>query len=96
VAKVQLRVESIIGVLERTPPSLRGLLKDLPKELERGDEGEDTWSLGVVTLGQLLGAWMVHDLGHIAQIARVMAKQFGDEVGPWRAYLPVLDSRSAS
>ena len=93
---MQLSVESVIGVLERTPPSLRGLLKDLPEELERGDEGEDTWSLGVVTLGQLLGAWMVQDLGHIAQIARVMAKQFGDEVGPWRAYLPGLDSRSAS
>ena len=178
---MRLSVESVIGVLERTPSSLRGLLKDLPEELARGDEGEDSWSpfdivghlvqgertdwiprvrlilehgesreftpfdrfahfeasrgksledllaefeslrsenlavltamdlqpsdfqrrgrhpdIGVVTLGQLLGAWTVHDLGHIAQIARVMAKQFGDKVGPWRAYLPVLDPRSAS
>ncbi len=38
----------------------------------------------------LLAAWVVHDLGHIAQIARVMAKQYRDEVGPWVPFLPVL------
>jgi hypothetical protein len=47
-------------------------------------------SLGVVTLSQLLSAWVVHDLGHIAQIARVLAKQYREEAGPWIAYLPVL------
>jgi hypothetical protein len=46
--------------------------------------------LGSVTLGQLLSAWVVHDLGHISQIVRVMAKQYQNEVGPWRAYLTVL------
>jgi hypothetical protein len=46
--------------------------------------------LGVVTLSQLLSTWVVHDLGHVAQIARVMAKQYGEAVGPWRAYLPVV------
>jgi hypothetical protein len=45
---------------------------------------------GVVTLKQLLATWVVHDLGHIAQIGRVMAKQYRQEVGPWQAYLPVL------
>jgi len=45
---------------------------------------------GVVTLRQLLAAWVVHDLGHLAQIARVMAKQYREPVGPWEAYLPVL------
>lgn len=53
-------------------------------------EGEHP-ELGAVTLRQLLSAWVVHDLGHIAQIARVMAKQSRDAVGPWREYLPVLD-----
>jgi hypothetical protein len=48
-------------------------------------------SLGTVTLGNLLATWVAHDLGHIAQTARVMAKQYGDAVGPWRAYLPVMD-----
>jgi hypothetical protein len=46
---------------------------------------------GTVTLRQLLATWVAHDLGHVAQIARVMAKQYREAVGPWRAYLPVLD-----
>jgi uncharacterized damage-inducible protein DinB len=46
---------------------------------------------GSVTLRQLLATWVAHDLGHIAQISRVMAKQYREAVGPWRAYLPVLD-----
>jgi hypothetical protein len=46
--------------------------------------------LGPVTLRQLLAAWVVHDLGHVAQAARVMAKQYGDQVGPWVPFLPVL------
>lgn len=46
---------------------------------------------GLVTLSQLLSTWVAHDLGHIAQVARVMAKQYREEVGPWRAYLPVMD-----
>jgi uncharacterized damage-inducible protein DinB len=46
--------------------------------------------LGVVTLGQLLSTWVAHDLDHLAQVARVMAKCYRDEVGPWRAYLRVL------
>ncbi len=47
--------------------------------------------LGAVTLRQLLATWVAHDLGHVAQTARVMAKQYRDAVGPWRAYLPVMD-----
>jgi DinB superfamily len=48
-------------------------------------------ALGQVTLGQLLAAWVVHDLGHLAQIERVMARQYREAVGPWRVYLPILD-----
>jgi DinB superfamily len=66
-------------------------------ELEELDPGRDQWrltgehpELGPVTLEQLLATWVAHDLGHIAQIARVMAKQYRDAVGPWEAYLPVL------
>jgi len=46
--------------------------------------------LGLVTLKQLLATWVVHDLGHVRQIVRVMAKQYRDTVGPWRAYLSIL------
>jgi hypothetical protein len=46
--------------------------------------------LGMVTLRQLLSTWVVHDLGHIRQVVRVMSKQYGDAVGPWKAYLSIL------
>ena len=47
-------------------------------------------ALGTVTLAQLLATWVVHDLSHVAQATRVMAKQYQTAVGPWRAYLPAL------
>lgn len=53
-------------------------------------EGEHP-DFGPVTLRQLLATWVAHDLGHVAQVARVMAKQYREAVGPWRAYLPVMD-----
>lgn len=46
--------------------------------------------LGTVTLRQLLATWVAHDLDHITQIARVLARQYTEEVGPWRAYLRVI------
>lgn len=45
---------------------------------------------GIVSLGQLLATWVVHDLGHVRQIARVMARRYRDDIGPWQAYLPVV------
>ena len=50
-------------------------------------------ALGRVTLEQLLATWVAHDLDHIAQIARVMAKQYDAAVGPWKEYLSVLTDR---
>jgi uncharacterized damage-inducible protein DinB len=47
-------------------------------------------ALGEVTLAQLMATWVVHDLNHIAQVARVMAKQYKNEVGPWVEYLGIL------
>ena len=47
-------------------------------------------ALGPVTLRQLLATWVAHDLGHIGQVVRVMAKQYDREVGPWKEYLPIL------
>lgn len=45
---------------------------------------------GSVTLRQLLATWVGHDLGHIVQVSRTMARQYREEVGPWRAYLSVM------
>ncbi len=47
--------------------------------------------LGVVTLRQLLSTWVVHDLDHLRQIVRVMSKQYREAVGPWKAYLSILE-----
>ncbi|MCG8468763.1 MAG: DinB family protein [Gemmatimonadetes bacterium] len=52
--------------------------------------------LGEVTMGQLLATWAVHDLDHIGQIARVVARQFDASVGPWKQYLPILAPRGPS
>ncbi|RYY39327.1 MAG: DinB family protein [Chitinophagaceae bacterium] len=48
--------------------------------------------LGPVTLAQLLATWATHDLDHISQVVRVLAKQYGDAVGPWKANLKILRS----
>jgi hypothetical protein len=47
-------------------------------------------ALGPVTLSELLATWAVHDLTHVHQLSRVMAYQYREAVGPWRAYLGVL------
>jgi len=48
-------------------------------------------AFGEVTLRQLLSTWTTHDLNHLAQIARVLAKQYSEEVGPWKQYLRILN-----
>jgi hypothetical protein len=50
--------------------------------------------LGVVTLRQLLATWVAHDLDHIAQIARAIARQYSDEVGPWQRYLRIISGNA--
>jgi len=51
-------------------------------------------AFGTVSLSQLLSTWVVHDLNHIAQIARVMAYQYKEAVGPWIAYLGILQQKN--
>jgi|SRR5215813_3827030 len=58
-----------------------------PRDLERPGRHP---ALGVVTLSQLLATWAVHDLTHLHQISRTMAHQYRAAVGPWSAYLGVL------
>ncbi len=45
---------------------------------------------GVVTMGQHLATWVAHDLGHVGQVVRVMARQYSQAVGPWKVYLSIL------
>lgn len=80
-------LDEFAGLREKNLATLRGWnLSDRELALE-GQHPE----FGPVTLRQLLATWVAHDLGHIAQTTRVMAKQYREAVGPWRAYLPVLD-----
>jgi hypothetical protein len=67
--------------------SLRALAGLRDADLERRGQHP---ALGRVTLRQLLSAWVVHDLDHLMQIARVLARQYTDEVGPWREYLRIV------
>jgi hypothetical protein len=62
-------------------------LKLTPELLNKEGRHPD---LGAVTLGQLLSTWVAHDLDHLAQVSRVLARAYTDAVGPWRAYLKVL------
>ena len=64
-------------------------MKLSPADLERRGRHPDP-SFAPVTLGQLLATWTVHDLSHLAQIARVMGKRYAEAVGPWKAFLPML------
>lgn len=64
------------------------------RELNLSDEQLERTGIhpafGAVRLSELLATWMVHDLDHLAQIARVMAKQYQAATGPWTAYLRIL------
>lgn len=46
---------------------------------------------GEVTLRELLATWVTHDLNHIYQISRVMAKQYKEEIGPWPKYISIVN-----
>ncbi len=85
----------LLSAFERAREESLAELRELnlaPTDLEREGRHPD---FGVVTLGQLLSTWVVHDLGHLRQICRVMARQYAHAVGPWRAYLPVLEEGPA-
>lgn len=49
-------------------------------------------TFGEVTLRRLLAAWAVHDLNHLDQIVKTMAKQYREAIGPWREFLPIVDA----
>lgn len=86
-----------LGELLETFARLRGESLDQLREMKLSAADLDRTglhpALGVVTLRQLLATWVAHDLDHVGQIARVMAKAYGEAVGPWRAYLSILGDR---
>lgn len=80
-------LDEFAGLREANLQTLAGWhLTDAQLELT-GEHPE----FGSVTLRQLLATWVAHDLGHLSQTTRVMAKQYRDAIGPWRAYLSIMD-----
>ena len=80
-------------LLSRFASIRQGNLEELaallgPGDLDRRGMHPD---FGEVSLAQLLATWTVHDLNHVNQIVKTMAKQYRDAVGPWRTFLPLLD-----
>lgn len=83
-----------IGQLLDTFTELRAQNIDSLKNLPLTDDNLNKRGVhpefGTVTLRELLSTWAVHDLNHIMQIVRTMARQYDDNVGPWRKYLSIL------
>lgn len=88
----------------QTLSELLGIFKDLRTEnlaklkaMNLNDSDFDRTGLhpelGEVTLRQLLATWVVHDLDHIGQIARTIAKAYTNATGPWIEYLSILGDR---
>lgn len=67
------------------------ILKDLNLQAEDLKREGVHPELGIITLEQLLATWVVHDLGHIRQISRILAKNYKNEIGAWQQYLPVVN-----
>ncbi len=47
--------------------------------------------LGTVNLKQLIATWTIHDMVHLNQISRVMVKHYGEDIGPWKKYVRLLN-----
>lgn len=85
--------KTLIDLLAKFEKARQTSLRDLdemrltPELLEKRGRHPQ---LGEVTLAQLLATWVVHDLDHVAQIVRVMSRQYNDAVGPWKQFLRIL------
>ncbi len=86
-------LEALLSEFERLRAANLGELESWSLSERDLDRTGTHPEFGTVTLRQLLATWVVHDLGHLAQVARVMAKQYREEIGPWAAYLPVVHDR---
>lgn len=80
-------LEEFASLRAQNLAELRGLGLDFSDLQRTGRHPE----FDKVTLRQMLATWVVHDLDHLRQIVRTMARQYAHEVGPWQAYLKILD-----
>ena len=86
--------KNIAEMLDTFEQARAGSLQDLD---ELRLTPQDRWRMGThpdfgrVTLGQLIATWAIHDLNHLGQIVKVLARQHAEAVGPWRAFLGILE-----
>jgi hypothetical protein len=83
-------LEDLLRTFEELRESNLVVLRSLdlkPSDFERKGRHPE---LGLVTVEQLLATWVAHDLNHLGQLAEVMARQYTEAVGPWKAYLDIL------
>lgn len=84
-------IEQLLDEFEKLRTANIKWLKSLNLSEEDLDRKGMHPSLGEVTMGNLLSTWVVHDLTHIAQVTRVMAKQYKEEMGPWPEFFRILN-----
>ncbi|NER14121.1 DinB family protein [Leptobacterium flavescens] len=84
-------IEELLDEFEDLRKKNMEIFRSLDLNKENLDKTGIHIEFGEVTLRQHLSTWVAHDLGHIAQISRVMAKQYKEEVGPWTRYLSILN-----
>jgi hypothetical protein len=84
----------LTDLLDRFASVRTSNLETLEALVEVGDLGRRGVhpNFGEVTLSQLLATWVVHDLNHLGQTVKTMAKQYTEAVGPWRDFLPIVDA----
>ena len=90
----QFRGWELPDILERLAALRTSNLEALDALVDVGDLEKRSMhpSFGEVTLSQLLATSVVHDLNHLGQIVKTMSKQYSLAVGPWRAFLPIIDA----
>jgi uncharacterized damage-inducible protein DinB len=90
----QFRDWSLSDLLDRFASARATNLTTLQELVENADLSRRGVhpSFGEVTISQLLATWVVHDLNHLGQIVKTMAKQYSQAVGPWRELLPIIDA----
>ena len=83
-------LESLLGEFETLRKKNLAWLNSLKLSETDFDKRGVHPKFGEVTLKQLLSTWVIHDLTHLSQITRVMAKQYKAEMGPWLEYFRIM------
>jgi hypothetical protein len=84
-------VDELVAMFQSVRRDNLARLAELVSTAELGRDGVHP-TFGTVTLSQLLATWVVHDLNHLNQVVKTMAKQYTEAIGPWREFLPVVDA----